>query len=525
MPRVRGPNKRPLRGTRRVHFVQLASIMNKPLWNDTGATFGSFPQLTNNLQVDVAIVGGGITGLTAAWLLRRAGKTVAVLEGRELLSGVTGSTTAHLTQIVDTRYHQIEKDFGAEAAQIVAGSSLAAIQLIELIIRDLKIECGFRRLPGYLFAQNEVQQVELLKEMDAAERAGLLVRNEVPAFPLPIRAAMRVDNQAEFDPRRYLAPIAKALASEGVSIFEHSPVEVIKGDSPCELTTKSGLTVRAEHVIEATHSPLNLLLLQTKIAHYQSYVVSGPTQKPLEGLFWDMENPYHYIRTQQTPSGIQLIVGGNDHKTGQMADTENEFSKLIQYTGQLGVTPTHRWSAQVVEPVDGLPFIGRNSNNKSVFVATGFSGNGMTFGTIAAMVISDLILQRKNDWSEVYSATRVKPVAGFASYVSENIDFPLYLIGGALKPAETSSVEDVGPGEGKIVAVGLKRVAVFRDEKNTLHAVSSLCTHMACRVQFNNSEKTWDCPCHGSRFSVDGDVLDGPAVIPLAKIELPTGKS
>ncbi len=499
-------------------------IATKPLWADTRYE-PVFRPLEKDLEADVAIVGAGITGLTAAYLLERAGKRVVVLEARQVLAGVTGSTTSHLTQLVDTRYHELEKKFGHEGAKLVASSNAAAIDLIEKIVREQALPCGFDRVPGYLYAETTEQAAELELELAAAMRAGLsATASSTPPLPFAVKGAMRVENQGQLDPRAYLAPIAIALNANGSSIYTESPVVSISESDTCMLETANGAVVRAPFVLVATHSPLNVLLLQTKIAHYQSYVVSGPVTTPLNALLNDMYDPYHYIRTQRTSAGLQLIIGGEDHKTGQEKDTEAAFERLTAYARRFSMVPDRRWSAQVVEPVDGLPFIGRNSNSKNVFVATGFSGNGTTFGTIAAMLFTDSVLGKPNPWGALYEATRIKPLASLKSYIAENVDFPLYLAGGALKPAEAHSVAEVGVGEGKIVAVDGKRAAVFRDAKGVLHAVSSVCTHMGCRVAFNSAQTSWDCPCHGSRFSIDGEVLDGPAINPLDRVDLGTAR-
>jgi len=493
----------------------------KPLWADPQFEPVFRPLDNSDLEVDVAIIGAGVTGLTSALLLKRAGQRVAVFEAREILGGVTGATTSHLTQIVDTRYHVIEEKFGREGAKLVAESSAESIKLIELIVNQLKLDCGFERVPGYLFATTKEQHDELQVELAAAIRAGVnAAAQALPPLPFPVMGSMRVDHQAQIDPRAYLVPIALEINSNGSYVFEKTPVVAIHEGSPCWLETASGPTVKAEQVIVATHSPLNVLLLQTKIAHYQSYVISGPIAERPSALLWDMDDPYHYIRTQKTRHGLQLIIGGEDHKTGQQTHTEAAFERLAQYARKFHMAPDRRWSAQVIEPVDGLPFIGRNSGSSKVSVATGFSGNGMTFGTIAAMVMTDRVLGRPNPWASLYDATRIKPLASIKSYIQENVDFPLHLVAGVLKPAEAKSLAEVKHDEGKIVMTGGKRLAVYRDLDGAVHAVSSVCTHLGCHVAFNTAEKSWDCPCHGSRFTADGEVLAGPAIRPLERHEV-----
>ncbi len=490
---------------------------NTSIWVATMPSRTEYPPLAKDIEVDVAIVGGGMTGLTAAVLLAEAGKRVALLEARQLGGGVTSGSTVHLTEIVDTRYTSIEKDFGKEGARLVAESSRAAI---ELVARFAPKEAGFERRTGWLYTENEEDVPRLRAEIEAAQRAGLDARlaSEAP-LPFATRAAMIVPDQAQMHVMRYVAHLAELARAAGASIHERSRVLAIDDEDPCMVHLENGAVVRARAVFTATHAPLNRVFLQTKIAAYRSYVLAYPNVTLPEGLFWDTADPYHYFSSYDVDGVPWLIVGGEDHKTGTERKTEERYAALDEWVKKRIAVgePEHRWSAQVEEPVDGLPFIGRNALAENVFVATGFSGNGTTFGTIAALVVRDLVLGRKNAWSDLYAATRMKPVASISSYVRENIDFPLHLLSDRVSPPEAKSVDEIGVGEGKTVRVGGERLAVHRDESGRLHALSSVCTHLGCIVAWNAAEKTWDCPCHGSRFDVDGGVLDGPAARPLAR--------
>jgi glycine/D-amino acid oxidase-like deaminating enzyme/nitrite reductase/ring-hydroxylating ferredoxin subunit len=494
--------------------IALLSAMSSTgaLWQDFPVT-RNFPQLADDdLHVDVAIVGGGITGLTSAYLLKRRGLTVAVLEARHLLDGVTGGTTAHLTQVVDGRYYKIEQKFGAAAARLVADSTRDAIAQVETIVNAENLSCSFERLPGFLFAEKSDEVEELGLEHEAALRAGLPTEQAAPPLPFAVKDATRFLNQAQLHPRAYLLPLAQGIPGGGSHVFEGTRVSTVDEGDPCRLHTSHGATITAGKVILATHAPLNRVLLQTKLAHYRSYVVAGPIQHSPYGLFWDLANPYHYIRSQRMGDEYHLVVGGEDHKTGQEPDPNAKFDKLAEYATRFGVSDiTHRWSAQVIEPVDGLPFIGLNANSERVFVATGFSGDGMTFGTLSAMILTDACLELPNRYANLYQATRIKPLASLGSYLGENIDFPMHLLSDSLRPPDALSVEEIERGEGKIVRVRGERLAVYRDDDGALHAVSPVCTHLGCHVVFNASEKSWDCPCHGSRFDVDGTVLNAPA--------------
>lgn len=487
----------------------------EPLWKSADAP-RYLPLITASRAVEVVVVGGGITGLTAALRLQQAGKHVAVVEARTISSGVTGSTSAHLTEVIDTRLQVIEQKFGKEGAALAAQSSRDAINQIEGWVTSHHIDCDFKRVPGYLFTERDEQLSELKKELEACQRAGM--KAELAALPLPLPAvgAIAFAHQAQFHPVKYLARLAQLFVEAGGLIFEGSPIVELQEGRRCVLKTASGSSLTSDKVILATNSPLNRVLVQTKIAHYQSYVVSGPAPAVADGLYWDMEDPYHYIRSIDVDGVRHLIVGGEDHKTGQEHDTASAFDRLTVWSQRLGVAVEKRWSSQVVEPVDDLPFIGRNAASTNVFIGTGYSGNGLTFGTLAGMMLSDACLEKKNPYADLYAATRMKPVASLKNYLAENIDFPLHLVGDVLKPAEASSIEEVAPGEGKLVRSGLSKVAVYRSPEGQVQCVSSVCTHLGCLVSFNNAEKTWDCPCHGSRFGTDGKVIAGPAITPLA---------
>ncbi|HEY8946143.1 MAG TPA: FAD-dependent oxidoreductase [Polyangiaceae bacterium] len=492
--------------------------MTQSVWAETAAPRSYPPFDGRDLHFDVAVVGGGITGVTLATLLRLAGKRVVLLEARSLASGVTGGTTAHLTEALDTRYYELESKFGAEGARLAAKSTRDAIETVAGLTSQFDIACDFERVPGYLYTERKDGVAELQRELDAARRAGISVESTPAPLPLSIRSALRFENQAQFHPTAYVLALARHIPGDGSLICENSRVVTVDEGEPCRVHLEHGASLTAEYVALATHAPLNRLMLQTKVAHYRSYVVSGPIDNPPRALFWDTEDPYHYIRAQTFAGKAHWIIGGEDHKTGQESDTEAPFQRIAEYAARLGMsTLTHRWSAQVIEPVDGLPFIGRNALSERVFIATGFSGNGMTYGTLAAKILADLCLGNDNPYASLYAATRIKPLASLASFLGENVDFPLHLVGDAIRPPEATSLKQIARGEGKIAKISGQRLAVYRDDSGGLHALSSVCTHLGCQVSFNAAERTWDCPCHGSRFDVSGAVLDGPAVRPLEK--------
>jgi glycine/D-amino acid oxidase-like deaminating enzyme/nitrite reductase/ring-hydroxylating ferredoxin subunit len=483
----------------------------------------AFPQLRSNLTVDVAVIGGGITGITAATLLKRAGLTVALLEARRLAIGPTGHTTAHLTEALDERYAELRKRFGGAGARLAASSSRAAIEQIAAFVGEEALDCDFARVPGFLYTETADAVAELEAEYEAAVAAGLKVSlvDEVP-LPFHVEKALRFEEQAQFHVRRYLMPLAKALRTSGSHVFERTRAVEVKDGEPCLIETDTGARIEARSVVFATNAPLSRFSMHPSLAHYRSYVLAlhlrvGAQTPP--GLFWDTADPYHYIRTHPTPAGPLLIVGGEDHKTGQESDTVACFERLREYAQRFPARSiAYRWSEQVAEPLDGLPFIGKSPSGGNVFVATGYSGTGMTFGTLAGMLISDLILGRDNPWKDIYSPSRItaRPSV-LKEYVAENLDYPAHLVADRLRGPDADSFAEVGRGEGKIVAGDAERLAVYRDEHGNAHAVTATCTHLGCQVSWNSAEKTWDCPCHGSRFDTRGQVLNGPARKPLKR--------
>jgi glycine/D-amino acid oxidase-like deaminating enzyme/nitrite reductase/ring-hydroxylating ferredoxin subunit len=483
----------------------------------------SRPRLESDLEVDVVVVGAGITGVTAALRLAELGKRVVVVEARTLGSGTSSGTTAHITEAVDARYTNITSKFGPEGAKLVASSSREAIEHIARRVRDLEIDCDFERVPGYLYSESADQGDALAKEYDAASRAGLRVELGAPVpLPFPVSASVRFEDQAQFHAGKYLAGLARGAEARGVRIFEESRVLAVEEAEPCMVHMENGIVVRAESVFFATHTPLNRVFLQTKLENMRSYVIALRNLVVASGLYWDTADPYHYMRMLTLDGTPYLLLGGEDHRTGTEENTEVHFEKLVAFARARfrGGDAVYQWSAQLLEPVDGLPFIGRNSLSERVFVATGFSGNGMTFGTLSGLLVADLVAGYASPWASLYSATRVKPIAGAGPFLKHNVEAAAHLIGDRLAPPEVRSLDDIARDEGKTIRIRGERLAVYREPGGRLHALSAVCTHMGCLVKFNHAERTWDCPCHGSRFGIDGAVVTGPATKALARREV-----
>ncbi|HEV7405393.1 MAG TPA: FAD-dependent oxidoreductase [Chthoniobacteraceae bacterium] len=491
-----------------------------PYWSDT-APIPEYPPLHGDLTVDVAVIGGGITGVTAAYLLRKQGASVALLERQRFAGRDTGHTTAHLTHVTDTRLRELVKDFGRDHAQAVWDAGAAAMTRIRETAADEGIDCEFAWVPGYLHAPQsaatEQERQALLEDAKLARELGFdaAFMEQVPFMGTP---GVRFANQAKFHPRNYLAGLLQAFERAGGRLFENSDGAEIH-DAP--LSVKSnGHTITCGHVILATHVPLQgtrgtlgAALFQTKLAPYTTYAVGGkiPAGVVPEASFWDTNDPYDYLRIDRHERHDYAILGGADHKTGQGEAPPQHFARVEARLRQLfrDVKIEHRWSGQVVETNDGLPFIGEAVEKQ--FVATGYSGNGMTFGTLGGMMAADYVAGRKNPWRELFDPRRKKVLGGTWDYLRENKDYPFYFLKDRLTKPETNSLEAVPRGEGRIVQQDGEKAAAFRDEQGHLTVRSAVCPHMGCLVRWNGAEKTWDCPCHGSRFEATGDVIAGPA--------------
>lgn len=497
------------------------------LWMSSGPVLEA-PLLRSDERADVAIVGAGIAGLSAAYELMRSGRSVVVIDRGHIGGGMTSRTTAHLASALDDFYHQLIARRGLETARRHYASHAAAIDRIGQIVQHEHIDCDFTRLDGYLFPAPGQDDALLHREIEACEQIGWNGVSWVERAPVPgidTGPALRFPDQARFHPRRYLAGLARAILRDGGRIYANTPVTTIhETEDGVSLIAGNRHRVRAEAVVVATNSPVNdRVVLHSKQAPYRTYAIAGPVPAGSvpDALVWDTLDAYHYVRLQPMGNGVDmLIVGGNDHKTGEAHDMGDRFADLEAWTRrhypQLE-TVEYRWSGQVMEPVDFLPYTGRNHGNQRIYIHTGDSGQGLTNGVAGAMILRDLIIGHENSWAEVTDPQRISLTAA-GEFLKENLDAATHWAE-HLTAGEADSPDDIPPGQGAILRDGLKKLAVFRDESGVLHVRSAACSHAGCVVHWNPFERCWDCPCHGSHFAVDGSVLNGPAIAPLARAD------
>jgi glycine/D-amino acid oxidase-like deaminating enzyme/nitrite reductase/ring-hydroxylating ferredoxin subunit len=497
-----------------------------PYWT-VSSKLPCFDSLAGDLEVDVAVVGGGLTGITTAFLLKEAGAKVALFERERCARADTGHTTAHLTYVTDERLHHLVKVFGPDAAKAFWEAGAAAIDQIFDITRSRKIDCQFKWTPGFLHSslgsQDDKDRELLQKDAELARELGFEAEfvEEVSWLKRP---GVRFAHQAKFHPLKYLASLLQGIPGDGSHVFEHT--EVSKVDSN-PLTVHAGrYRVQCGYLVIATHNPLagraslvSATLFQTKLALYTSYVLGAELPRGLvpEVLFWDTSDPYFYLRIDRHGDRDYAIFGGEDVKTGQEDDANQVFDRLEHRLRKIipEARVQHRWLGQVVETNDGLPFIGESAGQQ--FIATGFCGNGFTLGTLSALMARDRYLGRNNPWFDLFAVNRRKFHGGAWRYIKENLDYPYYMLRDRFTQAEGESLDDLRLGEGKILQLDGKKVAAYRDESGKVHLCSPVCTHLKCIVRWNAADHTWDCPCHGSRFRPTGEVFSGPAEAPLEK--------
>jgi glycine/D-amino acid oxidase-like deaminating enzyme/nitrite reductase/ring-hydroxylating ferredoxin subunit len=492
-------------------------------WLESAGYGARYRPLDHDLEVDVAIIGGGITGLTAALHLKNAGRRVAVLEGNEIGQGTTGFTTAHCDMTTDRDLKELIDRFGEEATAAVVHASRDAVDEIEARCNSFG-DCDFVRVPSFDYTELSRQPDWMHEQYDSARKLGLQI-SITDVVPLPFRAphAVRTERQGRFHSQRYLQHLAMQVHGEGSFVFEHTRAKPPKEGEPCVVEIDGG-KVRAKHVFAATHSAyFKISQWDLRVAPYQSYVLGVRVKDDVpDALFWDDADPYHYIRRASSADPRLLLIGGADHKTGQGGDERDHFQALEEYVRERFVVDSieYRWSAEFFEPVDGLPYVGRVPGWNHIFLATGYSGTGMTLGTVAGKLVADLILERSNPLEQALSPGRLDVMASAGSFLSENLNAAYRFVADRFAGEQIESLDEVAPGSGRLVSYRGQQIAAYRDATGRLFALSPTCTHAGCIVQWNDAEKTWDCPCHGGRYTAEGKCFYGPPPANLDPAEL-----
>lgn len=497
---------------------------NRSLWIETTPET-AYPTLEGQVEVDVVVVGAGITGVTTAWLLKREDRRVALLEMRRVGEGTSGYTTAKLTVGHNLIYADLAKEHGEEAARAYAASNQWAIERLEELVSGEEIECDWERASNYVYTEDERRLSDLREELEAARRAGVSAELTTNTdLPFPVLGAIHVDNQAQFHPRKFLQRLAEKIIGEGSHVFEQTRVEDVTSGDPCEVLTKRG-TVRARHVVLATHLPfLDRGLFFAKAHPQKSYAIAAQieqSQAPV-GMYINAEEPTRSIRSTPGPNGSRFVViGGEGHKPGRDDDTRRRYAALEAFLRDRFDTRKveHRWSTHDYVPLDGLPYIGRlRRSDERLLIATGFAKWGLTKGVVAAAILSDAILGRDNSWAGVYDANRLSLKSSTTrKFLIENAKVGSWFISDRIRlRADQDDIDVLEPGDGTVAWIGGRHLAVHRDEQGELHALSARCTHLGCLVGWNRADQTWECPCHGSQFGADGALLQGPATEPLS---------
>ncbi|CAG5067597.1 Cytochrome b6-f complex iron-sulfur subunit [Dyadobacter sp. CECT 9623] len=510
-------------------------ISNKPfhrdgfqesLWQKSADTPGEYGEFDPSTLYDTLIVGAGITGLTTALLLQEGGKKCVIVDAHSPGFGTTGGTSAHINTFADTTYDEVEKDFGKEAAVQFAESIARSVAMIDRLVQKYNIECDFEWKNGYVYSETDQETEELNTLFESALSAGVSAKiaEHAPA-PVPYKKAVVFDRQAQFHPLKYISALQKHFVEKGGVVINNTLIEGVDSEDGHHVAKSADKQIKAKTVVYATHIPPGgVNVLHFRNAPYRSYVIAATLADGAypDALIYDMQEPYHYFRTHTTDGQQYLVVGGHDHKTAH-GDPEQSFADLIEYTKQCYQVEevVARWSAQYYVPSDGLPYIGQLPGASSgIYTATGFNGNGMILGTVSAMVISDLILHGQSVDEDLYSPGRIKPIAGFTEFVKENADVAARFIGDRFGIEEIKSISEIPADSGQIVEFDDQKLAIYKDQNGRVSALNPVCTHTHCIVNWNNAEKSWDCPCHGARFDTDGVVLTGPARENLEKVNI-----
>jgi glycine/D-amino acid oxidase-like deaminating enzyme/nitrite reductase/ring-hydroxylating ferredoxin subunit len=484
----------------------------------------NYPTLADNVKTDILVVGGGITGLTNAYLLQKEGLDVVIIDTDRIAYSTSGHTTAKITSLHDLKYSKLIKQIGKDGAARYGKINEEAISLIEKIISENDIKCDFSRQSSYVFTQDEKYLEKIEDEVNSATSIDLpaVFKSELP-LPIQIKGAVCFENQAQFHPRKYLLALAEIFVKNGGHIYENTTAMKINEDKECITITRNGFNIVSDKVIVASHFPFidGGGFFSARMYPERSYAigVKSPVNVP-GGMYISYEDPIRSIRTQPLEDGGQLLIlGGEHHKTGQDICEKDHFINLLRYAEQTfsATDAPYRWSAQDYTAMNEIPFIGHISNYKyNVFVATAFQKWGMTTGTVSAMIIRDIITKGKSEVEDIFKPARFTPVDSAKNFFKENLNVADNLISGKLQALPTDVTLE--PGEGKAVEVDGKKAGAYRDMDGNIYIVDTTCKHLGCEVHWNSAEKSWDCPCHASRYNYDGTVIEGPARMPLDRL-------
>jgi len=502
--------------------IQRDGLLESPWQKYSPAATQKENKIANGKLFDCLIIGGGITGLTTALLLQKEGKQTAIAEAHTVGFGTTGGTSAHLNTFADTTYAEAESAFGETGAKLFADAIGEGFQLIKTNIEDYRINCDYTSKTGYLYAENEEEVKQLSEIYQSALKVGVSVQyvSEVPT-PVSFKQALAFDGQGQFHPLKYLTGLSKAYIDAGGIIMEHTLIDNVTTKDGIHIAASGERELQAKAVVYATHMPPNINVLNFECAPYRSYVMAAKLksgQYP-DALIYDCQEPYHYVRTHIIDGQELLLVGGLDHKTGH-GDPEKAFAALEKYIRDYYAVSSikYKWSSQYYVPADGLPYIGQMPlADRGIYCATGYNGNGMMLGSVAGQILSDLVAGRGSKYEKLFNPGRIKPIDSFSEFVKENADVAYHFVADRFGLHETDSLKRLEKGQGKVVETDGQKVAAYRDENGVIHALNPVCAHAGCVVSWNSEEKSWDCPCHGARYDIDGQVLTGPATKPLAK--------
>jgi glycine/D-amino acid oxidase-like deaminating enzyme/nitrite reductase/ring-hydroxylating ferredoxin subunit len=482
-------------------------------------------EYSNETIYDALIVGAGITGITAALILQKAGKKCIIAEARNILFGTSSGTTAHLNTFFDATYPEIDSKFDTAASKQVAQVAKSTLQTIKNFIKEYQIDCDFEEKDGYLFSENEKESEQLAQILESSREANIVVAEaDTNGTPVPFQHSLKFNHQAQFHPVKYLLRLIDEFQKLGGIVLENTLIHRTSYKDEIHTAIADHLTIKAKHVFYATHTAPGVNLLSFRCAPYRSYVlgIKLSDENYPDCVAYDMQEPYHYFRTHVINGEKILILGGEDHKTGH-ADPTIAFENLESYARRYYKVQSipYRWSAQYYTSADTLPYIGQMpAGDDKLYVATGFNGNGMQFGTLSAMIISDIILGNTNEFIDLFKPSRVKPIAGFSEFIKENADVAYHFIADRFSAEAIETLSEIRPGEGRLVDFENQKIAVYKSNSGKISALNPVCTHAKCIVNFNEEEKSWDCPCHGGRFDLDGKVLTGPPRHNLQKIDL-----